>query len=139
MKLLLILFAVLLSLSTSRVLGSSDENLETRGNIEVLEDVNDGGGSNLAARKLGSGSSYKRFRNRGCRNYRGGQGSSNNEYNLYWQVSKSWCKRQCDKWGHGCYGYEYAATARGKCEVWRKPIFHVEHVNGLECNVKYWA
>lgn len=57
---------------------------------------------------------YSKYRNKGCRTYHGGKGSSHHEFDLYYHVSRATCERKCNSLGRHCYGYEYSHS--GKCE-----------------------
>lgn len=78
---------------------------------------------------------YSKYRNKGCRTYHGGKGSSHHEFDLYYHVSRATCERKCNGLGRHCYGYEYSHS--GKCEVWRVPIHKTQYVNGLDCYIRH--
>jgi len=97
-----------------------------------LEESN-GDGSTKRTRGGWGHTSYRKKRNKGCRNYKENKGRSGMDYDPYNNVSKSYCESKCNGSGY-CYGYEYYSYDR-KCEIWRVPIHHVEHVHGLDCYI----
>ena len=94
---------------------------------------------NLTGRSYGSGGTYEKYHDKGCRTSQGGKGSNANEYDLYYNIpSQHACKEKCDQEGSSCYGYEYGSSdygSSGRCEIWKVPINKVAYVYGLNCYI----